>query len=140
MGIQAGSQAIPFGHGENIPQRIDGLDLLESYLQEQYVGAGSQAGSEDEDAGWEGWEAESDSDESESSWISVDSDGPDLDVSDSDDEKPKKVKRNMVVEEEGDIELAVPSEPSRLENTDMTSTLAATKVRLFVIKTEVRYN
>lgn len=88
MGTQSTTLA-PFGHSANMPQTIDGLDLLKTFLDEQQAQA-DPAEAEDE---WAGWDVESDS-ESESSesgsWIAVDSDGPEeLNISDSEDEAPR---------------------------------------------------
>lgn len=61
---------------------IEGLELLEKWKEEQGVGI-----EEDEDAGWNNWDAESDSSESSGGWINVESDGEEIEVSDSEAEK-----------------------------------------------------
>ena len=71
-----------FGYVEG--GEIDGLDLLEKWREEQGLDE-----NEDEDAGWDNWDAESDDSDSSGGWINVESDGEDIDVSDSEDEKEK---------------------------------------------------
>jgi protein SDA1 len=69
-----------FGHVEG--GEIEGLDLLEKWKEEQGLDE-----EEDEEKGWENWDAESDSSESSGGWINVESDGEDIDISDSEEEK-----------------------------------------------------
>lgn len=77
-----GGQGGRFGEVEN--GEIEGLDLLEKWKEEQGLDE-----DEDEEKGWENWDAQSDSSESSGGWINVESDGEDIEVSDSEDEKPK---------------------------------------------------
>jgi protein SDA1 len=78
----AGGQGQRFGEVEN--GEIEGLDLLEKWKEEQGLDE-----EEDEEKGWENWDAQSDSSESSGGWINVESDGEDIEVSDSEDEMPK---------------------------------------------------
>ncbi|KAF8306246.1 actin cytoskeleton organization and cell cycle progression protein [Clavulina sp. PMI_390] len=89
MGLNTAT-LMPFGHSANLPQTIDGLDLLKAFLDEQKQENGDEEIEEDDEAGWDGWDVESESGSSDSgSWIDVDSDGPEVSVSDSDDDEPR---------------------------------------------------
>lgn len=79
----SGGQGGRFGEVEN--GEIEGLDLLEKWKEEQGLDE-----DEDEEKGWENWDAQSDSSESSGGWINVESDGEDIEVSDSEEDKPKK--------------------------------------------------
>ncbi|KIW05055.1 uncharacterized protein PV09_04210 [Verruconis gallopava] len=82
---------------------IQGIELLEAWKEEERKKKRAEQGlgsdddlddeiKEDEEAGWENWEAESDDSESSGGWINVESDGEDIYISDSDDDNdhPKK--------------------------------------------------
>ncbi|KAF9266886.1 protein required for actin cytoskeleton organization and cell cycle progression [Marasmius fiardii PR-910] len=116
MGMSSGShQPLPFGHSVLAAVDIKGLSLLEDHLQK--LREEDNLEEMDEDAAWNGWDAESDSsdDSDDSGWINVeDSDQEYFDVSDSDDEEKKK-------DEEQNEEEVVPKEPT-------ISTLATTKI------------
>ena len=71
-----------FGHVEG--GGIEGLELLEKWKEEQ-----GMEGSEDEEAGWNNWDAQSDDSESDTGWVNVESDGEEIDISDSEDEREK---------------------------------------------------
>ncbi|GAA5994288.1 SDA1 family protein [Rhodotorula paludigena] len=95
-----------FGEDRETVQGIQGLDLFAKHLAEQAAqkGEGEAAeGDEDDEAGWDGWEAESNSsdDDSDSSggWINVDSEGEsDLEISDSDDDDEDKARKRRKIE------------------------------------------
>lgn len=72
-----------FGHVEG--GQIEGLELLEKWREEQGLDE-----NEDEDAGWDNWDAQSDDSDSSGGWINVESEGEDIDISDSEDEIEKK--------------------------------------------------
>lgn len=108
--------------------------LLEDELERLRAEDGIEPTGEDEDddAGWEGWDAESDSSEDSeaSDWIDVDhsDDEMEIQVSDSEDEKPKNRNKDEAEEKkESDVNTPVDDPlgpaPSRI------STLATTKVR-----------
>ena len=96
MALAGGQEPARFGVDRNEVHGIQGLDLLEQHLEEK-----KQAGEEDDNEDWQGWELESASDsdsESSTGWINVSSDDDagshfsvdrsDLDL--SDDEKKDK--------------------------------------------------
>ena len=90
----------------------------------------------DEDAGWEGWDAETDSSESVSSggWQDVESDGAeDFEISDSDDEKSKK--KDSAKEDVSEPVPMVEDGTSAMETKSVTqtSTMATTKVCISVL-------
>ncbi|KAJ8095236.1 Severe Depolymerization of Actin [Marasmius tenuissimus] len=116
MGMTSGShKPLPFGHSAVAAVDIEGLSLLEDHLQK--LREEDNVEEMDEEAAWNGWDAESDSSEDSDGsedWINVeDSDQEYFDVSDSDDEKEKEG------QEEG--EKAEPEEAK-------ISTLATTKI------------
>lgn len=99
-----GQEPLPFGHSADAAVDIEGLavrcaclfllveytmtflQLLEDHLKKLREEETGEI--EDDEAGWENWEAETDSSESESEgWIDVSSEGEDIEMSDSEDEK-----------------------------------------------------
>jgi len=80
---------------------------------------------EDDEAAWEGWDAESDSsEESSEGWNDVSSDGEqNFDVSDSDDEKEAKDKKTV-----GDEDAVEKNGESAVTEGAKVSTLATTKI------------
>lgn len=116
--IQSTAPLTAYGHSENMPQTIDGLELLKNFLEEQEGNAGPIS-EQDE---WRGWDVQSESESSDAgSWISVDSDGPDFQISDdgTDDEAPAAI----LLEDKNDV--ATQSSQAH----DETMMLATTKVR-----------
>ncbi|KGB76985.3 protein SDA1 [Cryptococcus deuterogattii R265] len=98
MGL-IGSQVLAYGHSADAAEGIEGLELLEEHyaqLRKEANGGVSDESDvemevdEDDDEGWEGWEAESDSENDSDGWQSVSSGGEDLEISDSEDESDKK--------------------------------------------------
>lgn len=100
MGL-IGPGVAAYGHGQDAAEGIEGLELLEEHFaamrKEANGGVSDDEDApmdEDDEAGWENWEAESDSESESDGWVDVDSDGDDLEISDSEDEgKPKREKR-----------------------------------------------
>lgn len=100
MGL-IGPGVAAYGHGQDAAEGIEGLELLEEHFaamrKEANGGVSDDEDApmdEDDEAGWENWEAESDSESESDGWVDVDSDGDDLEISDSEDEgKPKRDKR-----------------------------------------------
>ncbi|KAK4685706.1 protein SDA1, partial [Tremellales sp. Uapishka_1] len=97
-------QVPAYGHTKEIPQGIEGLELLEDHfaaLRKEANGGVSDDSDadvemdEDDEDGWGGnWEIESDdSDASSEGWQDVSEDGDAIDISDSEDEKEKKQPR-----------------------------------------------
>lgn len=72
---------------------IEGIELLEKWKEEQGLDE-----EEDEEKGWQKWDAESDDSESSGGWVNVESEGEEIDISDSEDEKDKE-KQNGTEEE-----------------------------------------
>lgn len=87
LGLRTGDKSSA-RFGEVAAGGIEGLDLLEKWKEEQ----GINSDNEDEDAGWDNWDAESDDSDDGEGWINVESDGEDIDISDSEDEREKKAK------------------------------------------------
>ncbi|KAN0075314.1 SDA1 domain containing protein [Tylopilus felleus] len=86
IGMSNGQEPLPFGHSADAAVDIEGLALLEDHLKKLREEETGEI--EDDEAGWENWEAETDSSESESEgWIDVSSEGEDIEMSDSEDEK-----------------------------------------------------
>lgn len=86
MNVRAELPLSPYGRFENAPRGIEGLDLLDNYLQRQREASHGQADSVPDDDDWAGWDVESnvsDSDDS-GSWIAVQSDGSGLEIGDLD--------------------------------------------------------
>ncbi|KIL00642.1 hypothetical protein PAXRUDRAFT_821434 [Paxillus rubicundulus Ve08.2h10] len=124
IGMSTGRQPLPFGRSADAAVDIEGLSLLEDHfkrLREEETGEVN----EDDEAGWEGWDAGTDSSESDSEgWIEVSSDGEDLEVSDSEDEK----EINATAKSE-ETETGVDSEGKDTQAEDTRiSTLATTKI------------
>ncbi|KAK5134480.1 hypothetical protein LTR08_006397 [Meristemomyces frigidus] len=80
-----------FGHVEG--GGIEGLELLEKWKEEQ-----GMEGSEDEEAGWNNWDAQSDDSESDGGWVNVESEGEEIDISDSEDEREKAAAKKGKIE------------------------------------------
>ncbi|KAF8840988.1 protein required for actin cytoskeleton organization and cell cycle progression [Paxillus ammoniavirescens] len=124
IGMSTGRQPLPFGHSADAAVDIEGLSLLEDHfkrLREEETGEVD----EDDETGWEKWDAETDSSESDSEgWIGVSSDGEDLEVSDSDDEK-----ETSAAAKSGEAEIGADAEgmDTQAEDTRI-STLATTKI------------
>lgn len=98
MGL-IGSQVLAYGHSADAAEGIEGLELLEEHYAKLRKEANGDVGDgsdvemdvgEDDDEGWEGWEAESDSEADSNGWESVSSGGEDLEISDSEDESDKR--------------------------------------------------
>lgn len=102
--------------------------LLEEHLEQLRAEEGTEGDAlaeEDDETGWEGWDAQSDSSESSSaSWIDVESDNQDIYVSDSDEDVTAKKKKGVdeVAQPEQDQTMSEPTEPQ-------ISSLATTKAR-----------
>ncbi|KAG7093623.1 hypothetical protein E1B28_007287 [Marasmius oreades] len=115
MGMLSGNhQPLPFGHSAGAAVDIEGLSLLEEHLQK--LREQDNPEEMDEDAAWNGWDAESDSSEDSdgTGWVNVEDSGQEyFDVSDSDDENEKKGEEQN--------EATAPKEPT-------LSTLATTKI------------
>ncbi|GAA5863104.1 hypothetical protein JCM1840_002472 [Sporobolomyces johnsonii] len=118
MNMAAGvesAQPLKYGQERDVATGIEGLDLLAKHLAEKSAAVDGEEGAEmddDDEAGWDGWEAESNSSDSDSDseggWINVESDGEsDLEISDSDDDdedrerKRRKVERQQAREKKG---------------------------------------
>ncbi|KIJ17224.1 hypothetical protein PAXINDRAFT_10074 [Paxillus involutus ATCC 200175] len=124
IGMSTGRQPLPFGHSADAAVDIEGLSLLEDHfkrLREEETGEVD----EDDEAGWEGWDAETDSSESDSEgWNDVSSDGEDLEVSDSEDEK-----ETSAAAKSGETEIGADAEGKDTQAEDTRiSTLATTKI------------
>lgn len=87
MGLRIGERSAA-RFGEVHAGGIEGLELLEKWKEEQGINSENEA--EDEEAGWNNWDAESDDSDDGEGWINVESDGEDIDISDSEDEREKK--------------------------------------------------
>ncbi|BGP39226.1 Severe Depolymerization of Actin [Rhodotorula kratochvilovae] len=101
-GAEVRKTSLKFGEDRDTVKGIQGLDLFAKHLAEQAENADGEtaAADEDDEAGWDGWEAESGS-ESDSSggWVNVDSEGEsDLEISDSDDDDEDKARKRRKVE------------------------------------------
>lgn len=102
-GAEERKTALKFGEDRETVKGIQGLDLFAKHLAEQAQNADGEAPAdqdEDDEAGWDGWEAESGS-ESDSSggWVNVESEGEsDLEISDSDDDDEDKARKRRKVE------------------------------------------
>ncbi|GAA6057430.1 hypothetical protein JCM3770_002460 [Rhodotorula araucariae] len=100
-GAEERKTALKFGEDRDTVKGIQGLDLFAKHLAEQAQNADGEADAdEDDEAGWDGWEAESGS-ESDSSggWVNVDSEGEsDLEISDSDDDDDDKARKRRKIE------------------------------------------
>jgi len=102
MGIRSGEvKERRFGEVEE--GRIEGIELLEAWKEEQRKKDGVVDGEDDalllkreEEEGWKNWDVEDNGSDDSGGWIDVESDGPDIEVSDSEDEKrpSKKAKVN----------------------------------------------
>ncbi|KAJ6500345.1 SDA1-domain-containing protein [Mycena sanguinolenta] len=116
MGMASGTQPLAFGHSADAAVDIEGLALLEDHLQ-KLRDEENVVIDEDDEAAWEGWDADSDSSDSDSEgWINVSDDDEHLHISDSEDEdKPK------------DKEPPPDAEPAADPSTRI-STLATTKI------------
>jgi len=100
MGLRAGDRGMA-RFGEVQAGTIEGIELLEAYKEEEKrkrrEELGLDSGAEDdegmdeeeEEAGWNNWDAESDDSDNSGGWINVESDGEDIDISDSEDERSK---------------------------------------------------
>jgi protein SDA1 len=88
MGLRIGERsAVRFG--EVAAGGIDGLELLDKWKEEQ----GINSENEDEDAGWDNWDAQSDSDDDGEGWINVESDHEEIAFTDSEDDEEDKAKK-----------------------------------------------
>ncbi|GAA6058856.1 hypothetical protein JCM10212_002800 [Sporobolomyces blumeae] len=115
MAIQAGeetAQPLRFGQERDVATGIEGLDLLAKHLAEKSAGAEGGEGEavdEDDEAGWDGWEAESDSSsdsDDSGGWINVDSeDDEDLEISDSDDDDEDRERKRRKTERDAERRL-----------------------------------
>ncbi|KAK3057382.1 Severe Depolymerization of Actin [Extremus antarcticus] len=102
--------------GEVQGGEIEGLELLEKWKEEQGLDE-----EEDEEKGWDNWDAQSDDSGSSGGWINVESDGEEIDVSDSEDDKPKKPAKELPVEKARDSD----KENAETTTKDASSTPAA---------------
>lgn len=96
MGLRVGDKSSA-RFGEVSAGGIEGLELLEKWKEEQ----GINSENEDEDAGWNNWDAESDESDDGEGWINVESDGEDIDISDSEDEREKKKAKKQAAAADG---------------------------------------
>ncbi|GAA5916353.1 hypothetical protein JCM8208_005312 [Rhodotorula glutinis] len=103
-GAEERKTSLKFGEDRDTVKGIQGLDLFAKHLAEQAQNADGEDGGanpdDDDEAGWDGWEAESGS-ESDSSggWVNVESEGEsDLEISDSDDDDDDKARKRRKVE------------------------------------------
>jgi len=105
-GAEERKTSLKFGEDRETVKGIQGLDLFAKHLAEQAQNhadgedGGANPADDDDEAGWDGWEAESGS-ESDSSggWVNVESEGEsDLEISDSDDDDDDKARKRRKVE------------------------------------------
>ncbi|KPV77583.1 uncharacterized protein RHOBADRAFT_47992 [Rhodotorula graminis WP1] len=103
-GAEERKTSLKFGEDRDTVKGIQGLDLFAKHLAEQAQNGDGEDGAanpdDDDEAGWDGWEAESGS-ESDSSggWVNVESEGEsDLEISDSDDDDDDKARKRRKVE------------------------------------------
>lgn len=121
---RAGSEHYAQLNHRLVLKRLCLFQLLEEHLEQ--LRTEGKDGTEDEDAGWEGWDAQSDSSESSStSWIDVESDNEDIYVSDSDNDGPAN-KKEINRPDDGATPSSDKSQP--MEQLP-ASNLATTKVR-----------
>ena len=91
-------------------ENIDGIELLEAWKEEERRKKRAEQGlpsddegedniEEDEEAGWNNWDAESDDSDDSGGWINVESDGEDIDISDSEDEGKQPAAKRAKTEE-----------------------------------------
>jgi len=88
MGLRIGERTAA-RFGEVAAGGIDGLELLDKWKEEQ----GINSENEDEDAGWDNWDAQSDSDDDGEGWINVESDHEEIAFTDSEDDEEDKAKK-----------------------------------------------
>ncbi|KAF9228628.1 protein required for actin cytoskeleton organization and cell cycle progression [Gyrodon lividus] len=123
IGMSTGRQPLPFGHSADAAVDIEGLSLLEDHLKKLREEETGEI-DEDDEAGWQEWDAETDTSESDSEgWIDVGSDGEDLEVSDSEDEKTGTAAKSG----EKDTGLDAERKDTQAEDSRI-STLATTKI------------
>jgi len=88
MGLRIGERTAA-RFGEVTAGGIDGLELLDKWKEEQ----GINSENEDDDAGWDNWDAQSDSDDDGEGWINVESDHEEIAFTDSEDDEEDKAKK-----------------------------------------------
>ncbi|GAB7327330.1 hypothetical protein MBLNU13_g11206t1 [Cladosporium sp. NU13] len=88
MGLRIGERTAA-RFGEVTAGGIDGLELLDKWKEEQ----GINSENEDEDAGWDNWDAQSDSDDDGEGWINVESDHEEIAFTDSEDDEEDKARK-----------------------------------------------
>lgn len=128
--------------GEEAAGEIEGLDLLESWKEEERRKTREAKGldpdvvgsdEEDEAEGWSKWDVEEDSSDDSEGWIDVHSDGEDIEISDSEDERPpaKKTKSDSKGDastEREETENGKASEEHTAEEAKKLSILATTTI------------
>jgi protein SDA1 len=109
-------------------ENIDGIELLEAWKEEERKKKRAEQGlgSDDEDqeadlvdeeeAGWNNWDAESDDSDSSGGWINVESDGEDINISDSEDDEDSRPNKKAKTEETAARASAAPTEASTTTN------------------------
>ncbi|TXT12919.1 hypothetical protein VHUM_01320 [Vanrija humicola] len=132
MGLIDG-QVPEFGHTKEVPDGIDGLELLEEHFKSMRKEANGGVSDdeeleidEDDEAGWDNWDVESEEDSDSDDWNDVSSDGEDFEISDSEDEddKPKSKKARLAKKTEEDED-----EDDDAKSVVSTATSTATEAR-----------
>ncbi|RMZ92551.1 hypothetical protein DV736_g232, partial [Chaetothyriales sp. CBS 134916] len=117
-------------YGEEAVGRIEGLDLLAKWREEQGMGSGDE-----NDKDWNAWDVEEDDSDDSGGWINVESD-EEIDISDSEDEKvTKKAKlsdgKEMAAEKEEDTpnlattRILTPADLAKLNELKTTASVAS---------------
>lgn len=88
INIKSGEQT-QHRFGEEAAGEIEGLELLESWKEEERLRKGLAEGEDDDEEDWAAWNIEDDDSDDSGGWINVESDD-EINISDSEDERENK--------------------------------------------------